>query len=81
MSARDRRERFTWTPDMLQRVDGLEPCQQVPHEPHDDEHGSCPGYRLQLTPNEERQVEGRLEAAHFDVGEDDYGDWFSGADR
>ena len=35
----------------------------------------------ELTPEEEHDVERRLEAAHFDVGEDDYGDWFSGADR
>jgi predicted RNA-binding protein YlqC (UPF0109 family) len=30
---------------------------------------------------EERDVDRRLEAEHFDVGEDSYGDWFSGPDR
>jgi hypothetical protein len=32
---------------------------------------------VELTPEEERHVEELLEEAHFDVGEDDYGDWFS----
>jgi hypothetical protein len=79
MSAPGRRERFTWTPDMLGRVEGLlEPCERVPHAPHFDEYGSCPGYSGELTPEEERHVEELLEDAHFDVGEDSYGDWFSG---
>jgi hypothetical protein len=64
-------ERFVWQPGMLERVEGLEPCEQVPHEPHAEEHGSCPGF-IDL------DVERRLEDAHFDVGEDSYGDWFSG---
>jgi hypothetical protein len=75
MSRDGRRERFTWTPDLLERVDHLEPCERVPHEPHADEHGSCPGF---ATGEDEREVERRLEEAHFDVGEDSYGDWFSG---
>jgi hypothetical protein len=53
----------------------------VPHEPHADEYDSCPGYTVELTPEDERDVDRRLEADHFDVGEDDYGDWFSGGDR
>jgi hypothetical protein len=81
MSAPDRRERFTWQPGMLKRVDGLEPCERVHHEPHADEYGSCPGYRVELTPDEERDVDRRLEAEAFDIGPDDYGDWHSGADR
>jgi hypothetical protein len=36
---------------------------------------------VELTPEEERRVEELLEEAHFDVGEDDYGDWHSGADQ
>jgi hypothetical protein len=94
MSGRDSRDRFTWTPDVLQRVDGLEPCAPVPHEAHYDEHGSCPGFigpevaalyvgGLDFTgyPADELRVEERLEANYFDPGEDDYGDWFSGADQ
>jgi hypothetical protein len=36
---------------------------------------------VELTPEEEREVDRRLEEAAFDVGEDTYGDWFSGPDR
>ena len=81
MSANDRRERFIWQPGMLERVDGPEPCQRVPHEPHADEHGNRPGFTVELSAAEERRVEELLEEAHFDVGEDTYGDWHSGVDR
>jgi hypothetical protein len=36
---------------------------------------------VEVTPADEREVDRRLEADHFDPGEDDYGDWYSGADR
>jgi len=36
---------------------------------------------LEVTPEDEREVDRRLEAAAFDPGEDDYGDWHSGVDR
>jgi hypothetical protein len=32
---------------------------------------------VELTPADEQRVEELLEEAHYDVGEDDYGDWFS----
>jgi hypothetical protein len=32
-------------------------------------------------PEDEQEVDRRLEEEHFDPGEDDSGDWFSGADR
>ena len=72
------REKWVWQPNMLERVDHLEPCERVPHEPHADEYGSCPGFTVELSAEEERHVEELLEEAHFDVGEDSYGDWFSG---
>jgi hypothetical protein len=53
------REKWVWTPDMLEVVKGT----------------------VELTPDEERRVEERLEADAFDPGEDDYSDWFSGANR
>ena len=73
------REKWVWQPGMLERVDGLEPCQRVPHEPHPDEHGSCPGYGP--TTETERRVDALLEEAAFEVGDDAYGDWFWGVDR
>jgi hypothetical protein len=36
---------------------------------------------VEVTPEDEREVDRRLEDEHFDPGEDDYGDWHSGADQ
>jgi hypothetical protein len=36
---------------------------------------------LEVSPEDEREVDRRLEDELFDLGEDDYGDWHSGADR
>ena len=36
---------------------------------------------LEVTPADEREADQRLEAEHYDPGEDDYGDWHSGVDR
>ena len=58
MSAPDRRERFSWQPGMLERVEGT----------------------VELTPEEDLEVERRLEEAAFDVGLND-NDGFSWSDR
>jgi hypothetical protein len=34
---------------------------------------------LEVSPEDEREVDRRLEEEHFDPGEDDYGDWHSGS--
>jgi len=86
-------ERHIWQRDMLDRVEGTpdddlyrdcklaaydaDPMSEyAPGECRNLIRCDCPGCVVERSTDLE--VERRLEEAHFDVGEDSYGDWFSG---